>query len=60
VTSAITVVIPMYNAGAWIRETLESVRAQTYLRDGVELLVLDEARATTVSTSPARSFGNAR
>lgn len=54
-TTAVTVVIPMYNARAWIRETLESVRAQTYLRGDVELLVLDDGSSDD-SVHIARSF----
>lgn len=39
----ISVVIPTYNASAWIEETLESVGRQSYPADGLEILVVDDA-----------------
>ncbi len=38
----VSVVIPTFNAGAWIQETLESVFRQTYPHDRIELLVVDD------------------
>jgi glycosyltransferase involved in cell wall biosynthesis len=51
----VSVVIPMYNARSWIRETLESVRAQTYPDKGLELLVLDDGSGDD-SALIARTF----
>jgi glycosyltransferase involved in cell wall biosynthesis len=38
--SLVTLVIPAYNASAWIRETLESVHRQTYQH--IEIVVVDD------------------
>lgn len=39
---SVSVVIPVYNAQSWIRETLESVFRQTYPFDRIELIVVDD------------------
>jgi len=51
----VSVVIPMYNARAWIRETLDSVLGQTYPREDIELLVLDDGSSDD-SAPIARAF----
>jgi glycosyltransferase involved in cell wall biosynthesis len=51
----VSVVIPMYNARAWIRETLESVHAQTYPGTRLELIVLDDGSSDDCA-SIARAF----
>jgi glycosyltransferase involved in cell wall biosynthesis len=39
----VSVVIPTYNSGRWVEETLRSVLRQTYPRDRLELIVIDDA-----------------
>jgi glycosyltransferase involved in cell wall biosynthesis len=38
----VSVIIPMFNAERWIEETLASVAAQTYPRDQIEIIVVDD------------------
>jgi glycosyltransferase involved in cell wall biosynthesis len=38
----VSVVIPMYNAGAWLRETLESIFRQTHPREDIEIIMVDD------------------
>src|SRR6185369_6888432 len=40
---SITVVIPTYKASAWLEETLQSVVAQTYPSQNLDLIVVDDA-----------------
>lgn len=40
--SLISVVIPVYNAQSWIVETIESVLAQTYPHNLLELIIVDD------------------
>jgi glycosyltransferase involved in cell wall biosynthesis len=40
---SVSVVIPTYNASAWISATLESVLRQTYPADMLEVIVVDDA-----------------
>jgi glycosyltransferase involved in cell wall biosynthesis len=42
ITPTVSVVIPTYNARAWVEETLESVFRQTYPHNQIELLVVDD------------------
>jgi glycosyltransferase involved in cell wall biosynthesis len=39
----VSVVVPSYNAAAWLTATLESVLAQTYPREAIEIIVVDDA-----------------
>ena len=50
----VSILIPCYNAGPYLRETLESVLAQTYAP--VEILVIDDS-STDDSPEVARSVG---
>jgi glycosyltransferase involved in cell wall biosynthesis len=43
--AALSVVVPVYNAEAWVAETLRSVFAQTVSRDRLELVVVDDGSA---------------
>lgn len=52
----VTVMITVYNDGAYIAEAIESVLAQTY--PAIELIVLDDG-STDASGDVARSFGSA-
>ena len=38
----VSIVIPLYNAQAWIAETLESVLNQSYPRERLELIIVDD------------------
>jgi glycosyltransferase involved in cell wall biosynthesis len=51
----VTVVVPMYNARRWIEETLESVADQSYPREHIEVLVVDDA-STDDSVAIASAF----
>src|SRR5882672_9156849 len=51
----VSVVIPMYNAGAWLRETLESIFRQTYPREDIEIIMVDD-ESTDDSAEIGRSF----
>jgi glycosyl transferase family 2 len=51
----ITVVIATHNSELWITEALESVRAQTYPRDRIETIVVDDG-SSDASASLARWF----
>lgn len=48
ITPAVTVVLPAYNAEAYLRDAIESVLAQTYTH--FELLVIDDGSTDTTST----------
>ncbi|HYQ44940.1 MAG TPA: glycosyltransferase [Polyangiaceae bacterium] len=39
----VSVVIPTYKSAAWVEETLESVVRQTYAREQLEIVVVDDA-----------------
>ncbi len=54
-TTTISVVIPMYNAQAWIEETLRSVLAQTYPAERIETIVVDDCSSDD-SVAVARAF----
>ena len=51
----VSVVIPMYNAGRWIRETLESIYNQNYRRDDIQILITDD-ESTDDGPNIARAF----
>jgi glycosyltransferase involved in cell wall biosynthesis len=51
----VSVVIPMYNAAAWIGATLESVFQQTYPHSNIEVIVVDDG-SQDESASIARSL----
>ncbi|HKQ67990.1 MAG TPA: glycosyltransferase family A protein [Polyangiaceae bacterium] len=51
----VSVVIPMYNVAAWIEETLETVRTQTFPGSAVEIVLVDDA-STDESVAKARAF----
>jgi glycosyltransferase involved in cell wall biosynthesis len=38
----VSVVIPMYNASAWLPETLESIYRQTHARENIEIVMVDD------------------
>jgi glycosyltransferase involved in cell wall biosynthesis len=38
----VSVVIPMYNASAWLRETLESIHRQTHAPEDIEIVMVDD------------------
>jgi glycosyltransferase involved in cell wall biosynthesis len=38
----ISVVIPMHNAGKWLRETLDTIAAQTHPKRDIELVLVDD------------------
>lgn len=50
--SLVSVVIPCYNADAWIRETLESVLSQCYPR--IQLVVVDDGSVDETRATVAR------
>jgi glycosyltransferase involved in cell wall biosynthesis len=52
--SLVSVVIPCYNAGRWLREAIDSCLAQTY--STLEIIVVDDG-STDDSLSIARSYG---
>lgn len=53
----VTVVMPLYNAASTVRESLESVLAQTYRH--LEILVVDDG-CTDASVSICREYGDPR
>jgi len=53
--TTISVVIPMYNAQAWIEETLKSVLAQSYPAERIETIVVDDCSSDD-SVALARAF----
>src|SRR5437016_3705371 len=56
---SVSVVIPMYNAGSWIRETLDSVARQSYPRNDIQLVVVDDDstdEGPTVALSCLREY----
>ena len=52
----VSVIIPMFNAERWIVETLASVEAQTYPRELVEVIVIDDGSADASAKIVAREF----
>lgn len=53
--SLVSVIIPCYNAGRWLREAIESCLAQTYAN--LEIIVVDDG-STDDSLSIAQSYGS--
>jgi glycosyltransferase involved in cell wall biosynthesis len=51
----VTIVVPTQNSQQWIIETLESVRAQTYPRENIETIVVDDG-SNDASAALARWF----
>jgi glycosyltransferase involved in cell wall biosynthesis len=51
----VSIVIPMHNAGRWIRATLDSVRSQTFPMRDVELIVVDD-QSTDDGPAIVRAF----
>lgn len=52
----VSVIIPMFNAERWIVETLASVEAQTYPRELIEIIVVDDGSADASAEIVARQF----
>src|ERR1017187_10063950 len=52
----ISVIIPMFNAERWIAETIASVEAQTYPRDLIEIIVVDDGSTDTSAEIVAHQF----
>src|SRR4051794_4364611 len=42
---SVSVIIPTYNSGRWVAETLRSVPLQTFPRERLEIIVIDDASA---------------
>lgn len=53
--SLVSIVIPCYNAGRWLREAIDSCLGQTY--PNLEIIVVDDG-STDDSLSIARSYGS--
>lgn len=53
--SLVSIVIPCYNAGGWLREAIDSCLAQTF--SNLEIIVVDDG-STDDSLSIARSYGS--
>ena len=56
----ISVIIPMFNAERWIEEALASVEAQTYPRDLIEVIVVDDGSTDNGAGIVERKFPAAR
>jgi GT2 family glycosyltransferase len=54
VPGLLSIIIPCYNAGRWLREAINSALAQTY--PSIEIIVVDDG-STNESISVARSYG---
>ncbi|MGA2139837.1 MAG: glycosyltransferase family A protein [Verrucomicrobiia bacterium] len=52
----ISVIVPMFNAERWIAETLASVEAQTYPRNLLEIIVVDDGSTDASADIVARQF----
>src|ERR1039457_1192351 len=52
----VSVIIPMFNAERWIVETLASVEAQTYPRELIEIVVIDDGSTDASAEIVAREF----
>ena len=52
----VSVIVPMFNAERWIEEALASVEAQTYPRDRIEIIVVDDGSTDTGAEIVARAF----
>jgi len=52
----ISVIVPMFNAERWIAETLASVEAQTYPRNLMEIIVVDDGSTDGSADIVARQF----
>ena len=55
----ISVIVPMFNAERWIAETLTSVETQTYPRNLLEIIVVDDGSTDTSADIVARQFPSA-
>jgi glycosyltransferase involved in cell wall biosynthesis len=53
----VTVVVPAFNAGSWIEESLSSVLAQSYPKDSLEIVVVDDG-STDGSANAAERIRN--
>ena len=56
----VSVIIPMFNAERWIEEALASVEAQTYPRDLIETVVVDDGSTDAGAAIVERKFPNVR
>jgi teichuronic acid biosynthesis glycosyltransferase TuaG len=54
-TPLVSVIIPTFNSSLWLRDTLHSVLRQTYPRERIELIVVDDASQDDTAAI-ARSF----
>jgi glycosyltransferase involved in cell wall biosynthesis len=52
----VSVIIPMFNAERWIAETLASVEAQTYPRELLEIIAVDDGSADASAEIVAQQF----
>jgi GT2 family glycosyltransferase len=52
----VSVIIPMFNAERWIEEALASVEAQTYPRDLIEIVVVDDGSTDNSAGIVERKF----
>ena len=56
----VSVIIPMFNAERWIEETIASIEAQTYPRDLIEVIVVDDGSTDNSAAIVERKFPGTR
>jgi glycosyltransferase involved in cell wall biosynthesis len=55
----VSVIIPMFNSERWIAETLTSVESQTYPRELIEIIVIDDGSTDASAEIVAKQFPRA-